>query len=163
MGKYIYLYIFIYLWTIFYLWTHLFTQILLYNIEKWNTENLNHLGDGEKIRDVLCQLISESPVPAVVRHHELLQLVQILPPFVCMQELQQDACGPALLVQHSNVKHLKYSSSLEINNVEQNKFITAMYSYGFCCPSQQGCSRTFCAHLTQFSCFKMFNLTLRKS
>lgn len=37
--------------------------------------------------DSLCQLVSESPVAAVVRHHELLQLVQILSPLVCVQQL----------------------------------------------------------------------------
>lgn len=40
--------------------------------------------------NVLCQLISESPVATVVCDHELLQLVQILSPFVCMQQLQQE-------------------------------------------------------------------------
>lgn len=39
--------------------------------------------------DVLCQLVSEPPVATVVCHHELLQLVQILPPLVCMQQLEQ--------------------------------------------------------------------------
>lgn len=39
--------------------------------------------------DILCQLVSKSPVATVVRHHELLQLVQIFSPLVCVQQLQQ--------------------------------------------------------------------------
>lgn len=49
----------------------------------------------EEKEHVLCQLISEPPVAAVVCHHELLQLVQILSPFVRVQQLQrQDAHEP---------------------------------------------------------------------
>lgn len=40
--------------------------------------------------DALCQLVSESPVAAVVGHHELLQLVQILSPLVCVEKLKEE-------------------------------------------------------------------------
>lgn len=44
---------------------------------------------GRERGDALCQLVSESPVAAVVRHHELLQLVQVFSPLVRVQQLQQ--------------------------------------------------------------------------
>lgn len=48
--------------------------------------------NGKEKGDVLCQLVSESPVATVVRHHELLQLVQIFSPLVCVKQLQQKTC-----------------------------------------------------------------------
>lgn len=71
-----------------------------HNAKKWNPaqslhklhiaplSQKNQINRKELLFASLCQLISEPPVAAVISHHELLQLEQVLPPLISMKQLE---------------------------------------------------------------------------
>lgn len=71
------------------------------------------------IKGLLCQLVAEPPVSAVVRHHELLQLVEILPPLVCVEQLHKQG-GKRALIRTEERDNLQPSGSGYLVKVYDN-------------------------------------------